>query len=164
MPKSSRSSSLFFSTEPIRAGTASASRCTRRRGGVGTTNTVMAMPTIASPTISQKMPSTAMKRATIGPATSAIMKEKPMEMPTIAIALVRFSSCVRSATSARITEPTAPAPCSTRPMMTPPIEVDIAATALPSANRSSPSTIMVLRPNLSDRRPKGICNRPWLRP
>ena len=53
------------------------------------------------------------------------MNEAPMVMPTIAIALVRFSSVVRSATSARMTEPTAPAPCSARPTMTPPIEVDM---------------------------------------
>ena len=87
-----------------------------------------------------------------------------MVMPTMAIALVRFSSVVRSATSARITEPTAPAPCSARPKMTPPIEVDIAATALPMPNRISPKTIMGLRPNRSDSRPKGICNSPWRQP
>ena len=61
-----------------------------------------------------------------------------MVMPTSAIALVRFSSAVRSATSARITEPTAPAPCSARPMMTPSIEVESAATALPAANTIKP--------------------------
>ena len=87
-----------------------------------------------------------------------------MVMPTMAIALVRFSSVVRSATSARITEPTAPAPCSTRPKMTPPIEVESAATALPIANRISPTTIIGLRPNRSDNRPKGICSSPWLSP
>ncbi len=87
-----------------------------------------------------------------------------MVMPTVAIALVRLSSLVRSATSARITEPTAPAPCSTRPKMTPPIEVDSAATALPIANNISPTTIIGLRPKRSDNRPKGICNSPWLNP
>ena len=83
-----------------------------------------------------------------------------MVMPTMAIALVRFSSLVRSATSARITEPTAPAPCSTRPTMTPPIEVESAATALPIAKTISPTTIIGLRPNLSDSRPNGICKSP----
>ena len=92
----------------------------------------------ASTTISQKMPATPTKLATIGPATSATMKDPPMVMPTSAIALVRFSSAVRSATSARMTEPTAPAPCSARPTMTPSIEVDSAATALPIANRIRP--------------------------
>ena len=122
------------------------------------------MPTKASPTISQKMPLTPMKLARIGPATSATMNEVPMVTPTMAIALVRFSSTVRSATSARITEPTAPAPCSTRPKMTPPIELELAATALPIPNRISPMTIIGLRPNRSDNRPKGICSSPWLRP
>ena len=164
MPKSSRSNSPLRSTAPIIPGTVSASRCTRTRRGVGTTNWVMAMPTSASPTISQKMPATPMKRATIGPAMIATMKEAPIEMPTVAMALVRCSSRVRSATSARITEPTAPEPCSARPMMTPPIEVDIAATALPSANSSSPNTIITLRPTRSDNSPNGICSRPWLRP
>ena len=105
-----------------------------------------------------------MKVATIGPATSAIMNDAPMVMPTIAMALVRFSSLVRSATSARITEPMAPAPCSARPAMTPPIEVEAAATALPMANRMRPKTIMTLRPNLSDNRPKGICSSPCVSP
>ena len=58
-----------------------------------------------------------------------------MVMPTMAIAAVRLSSLVRSATSARITAPTAPAPCSARPTMTPSIEVEIAATALPIAEQ-----------------------------
>ena len=110
MPKSSRNSSLLRNTEPIMAGTASASRCTRTWRGFGTTNWVIAIPSSANPTISQKMPPTPTKFAMIGPATSAIMKEAPMVIPTTAIAFVRFSSAVRSATSARITEPTAPAP------------------------------------------------------
>ena len=164
IPKSSRSNSLCRSTEPIIAGTVSASRCTRSCGGFGTTNWVMAMPVTARTTISQKMPPTPMKVALIGPATIATMKEAPMLMPTVAMALVRFSSVVRSATSARITEPTAPAPCSARPKMTPPIEVDIAATALPMPNRIRPKTIIGLRPNLSDKRPKGICKSPCVRP
>ncbi len=109
MPKFSRSNSLLRSTDPIMPGTVSASRCRRATRGVGTTNSVMAMPASASTTISQKMPRTPMKVAAIGPATNATMKEAPMVMPTIAIALVRLSSVVRSATSARITEPTAPA-------------------------------------------------------
>src|SRR6185503_3232903 len=128
------------------------------------TNSGMAMPAMASATISQKMPRTPTTAATSGPATSAIMNDAPMVMPTVASALVRFSSVVRSATSARITEPTAPAPWSARPTMTPPIEVDMAATALPSANRTRPATIITLRPTRSDKRPKGIWRRPWVRP
>ena len=58
----------------------------------------------------------------------------------------------------------APEPCSARPMMTPLIEVETAATALPIPNRISPMTIMTLRPTLSDNRPKGICSSPWLSP
>ena len=98
MPISSRSSSLLRSTEPIKPGTVSASRWKLSRRGLGTTNCVIAMPTAASATISQKMPATPMKCAAIGPATSATMKEAPMVMPTMAMALVRFSSAVRSAT------------------------------------------------------------------
>ena len=118
----------------------------------------------ASATISQNMPATPMKWAAIGPATSAIMNDAPMVTPTNAIALVRLSSAVRSATSARMTEPTAPAPCSARPTMTPSIEVESAATALPAANRISPSTIITLRPILSERRPNGIWRSPWVSP
>ena len=124
MPMSSRSSSLSRKTAPIIAGTASASRWTRTRRGLGTTSSVIAMPTSAKATISQKMPGTPTKCATIGPSTSAIMKDPPMVIPTNAIALVRFSSLVRSATSARMTEPTAPPPCSARPTITPPIDDD----------------------------------------
>ena len=164
MPKSSRNSSLSRNTAPIIAGTASASRCTRTRRGFGTTNSVIAIPRSANPTISQKMPGTPTKFATIGPATSAIMNEAPIVTPTIAIALVRFSSLVRSATSARMTEPTAPEPWRARPMMTPPIELESAATALPIPNRINPKTIMTLRPRRSDNRPKGICKSPWLSP
>ncbi len=112
------------------------------------------MPASASPTMSQKIPLTPMNAAAIGPATSAIMKEAPIVIPIIAIALVRFSSRVRSATSARITEPTAPAPCNARPMITPPIDVEFAATALPIPNRASPKTIMALRPNSVGQQPE----------
>ena len=87
-----------------------------------------------------------------------------MVMPTIAIALVRFSSLVRSATSASTTEPTAPPPCTARPMMTPSIEVETAATALPMPNTTSPNAIMTLRPTRSESKPNGICNSPWLSP
>ena len=146
------------------AGTASASRCTRRLCGSGTTNWVMAMASSARKTISQKMPCTPVKLATIGPATRATMNERPMVTPTMAIALVRFSSLVRSATSARITEPAAPDPCSSRPRITPSIEVETAATALPIAKSASPVTIKTLRPILSERTPKGICRSAWLRP
>ena len=100
----------------------------------------------------------------MGPVTSAIMNEEPMVTPTIAIALVRFCSEVRSATVARITEPTAPAPCKARPAITPSIEPETAATALPAPKITSPDTIMILRPILSDSMPKGICKSPWLRP
>ena len=88
------------------------------------------------------------------------MNATPIVTPTIAIAFVRLSSLVRSATNARITEPTAPEPCTTRPMITPSMEVEDAATALPIAKSKSPNIIMVLRPILSDRMPKGICSRP----
>ncbi len=124
MPRSSLSSAGLRSTEPKNAGTVSASRCRLSRLGVGTTNKVTAMPNAARTTISQKMPGTPITLAAIGPATSAIRNDAPIVMPTTAIALVRLFSDVRSATMARITAPTAPAPCSARPTITPLIEVE----------------------------------------
>ncbi len=164
MPKSRRSSSRSRSTRPSMAGTVSASRWTVTRRTVGTTHRVTAMPRAARPTISQKMPDTPTHPATMGPITSAIMNDRPMVMPTVAMALVRLSSRVRSATMARITEPTAPVPWITRPTMTPSMEVESAAIALPSANRARPIITITLRPMRSDRRPKGICRSPWLSP
>ena len=160
MPKSSRSSSVFFKIDPSMAGTVSVSRCTRKYVGRGTTNPVIAMPSNARPTMSQKMPETPTMPARTGPATKATMKDVPIVIPTIAIALVRLSSVVRSATNAKITDPIAPAPCSTRPTMTPSIDLDTAATALPTPNTNNPKMIIGLRPILSDRSPKGICNSP----
>ena len=108
----------------------------------------MAVPSNARPTMNQKMPDTPTKPARIGPATNATMNDAPMVMPTMAIAWVRLSSVVRSATNANITAPTAPAPCSTRPTMTPSIEVDTAATALPIPNMINPRTIISFAPDL----------------
>ena len=79
-----------------------------------------------------------------------------MVAPTTAIARVRTSSRVRSATIARIDEPTAPAPCRTRPSSTPSIEVASAATTLPRANSARPAEITRLRPKRSERSPSGI--------
>ncbi len=83
-----------------------------------------------------------------------------MVIPTTAIARVRTSSRVRSATMARIVEPTAPAPCRMRPSSTPSIEVASAATTLPTPNSARPAGDHHLRPMRSERSPSGICSRP----
>ena len=87
-----------------------------------------------------------------------------MVMPTMAIALVRFSSVVRSATSARITEPTAPAPCSTRPKMTPPIEVESAATALPMREQDEADDDHRLAPEPVGQQTEGDLQQPLAQP
>ena len=122
MPKSRRRSSLFFRIRSHHGRNRSASRCTLWRRGLGTNNSGYGG---AEQRQADHEPEDARdpdEAREDGPATSATMNDVPMVMPTIAIALVRLSSVVRSATSANITAPTAPAPCSTRPTMTPSIE------------------------------------------
>ncbi len=48
--------------------------------------------------------------------------------------------------------------------MTPLMEAERAATALPIPKSVNPKTIKALRPILSESTPKGICKIPWLRP
>ena len=66
-----------------------------------------------------KIPGTPIHLSSTGPITRARAKLSPMVAPIEAMALVRCSSRVRSASSAETTAETAPAPCITRPMMTP---------------------------------------------
>ncbi len=61
-----------------------------------------------------------------------------MLMPIIAIALVRCCSRVRSESSAITAAEIAPAPCRTRPAITPQMESALAARAAPAAKISSP--------------------------
>ena len=77
----------------------------------------------------------------------------PILPPTMAIALVRFSSAVRSAMKAMTADDTAPIPWMTRPTMIHVMSCAIAATKLPSAKMSSPVAMTGLRPILSEAHP-----------
>ncbi|MOA34737.1 hypothetical protein D3C78_1561340 [compost metagenome] len=87
-----------------------------------------------------------------------------MLMPIIAIALVRCCSRVRSDSIAITAAEIAPAPCSTRPAITPQMVSAFAASAAPAAKISRPTTITGRRPMRSERVPKGICRMAWVRP
>ena len=64
-----------------------------------------------------KIPSMPITRYRPGAATSEIANASPIDAPMIAIALVRCSSRVRSATNATTAAEMAPAPCRARPAM-----------------------------------------------
>ena len=83
-------------------------------------------------------------------------KATPILAPTAAIALVRFSSVVRSDKSAIMVLATAPVPCSARPAIKPHMESAIAATILPAMKSSIPPIMTGFRPILSDKKPRGI--------
>ncbi|MNW20167.1 hypothetical protein D3C71_2204410 [compost metagenome] len=61
-----------------------------------------------------------------------------MLMPIMAMALVRCCSRVRSESNAITAAEMAPAPCSTRPAITPQMESALAARAAPAAKISRP--------------------------
>ena len=61
-----------------------------------------------------------------------------MVPPMVAMALVRFSSLVKSANKAVTAAETAPAPCMARPNITPSIFIANAATMLPIAKIAKP--------------------------
>ena len=90
-----------------------------------------------------------MRAATAGAATSDSANIRPMLAPTSAMALVRTSSRVWSASSAVTAADTAPAPCSERPTISQVRSPAAAATKLPAANTARPATITRLRPNRS---------------
>ena len=91
-------------------------------------------------------------------------KDKPIIIPIDAIAFVRFSSQVKSATNAKQVLPIAPEPCIALPAITPQIEVDNAATILPNTNNSSPMAITGFRPIRSDKAPKGNWKQACVKP
>ena len=73
--------------------------------------------------------------------------------PMSAMALLRFSSRVESATSALMAAETAPAPCSARPRASIATVSAMAASTLPAAITSNPTVMTCLRPNRSDAAP-----------
>lgn len=96
------------------------------------------------------------KRVKSGPMTMAMEKAKPMVMPEMAMALVRFSSRVKSAIKASSVLPMAPAPCSARPIIMSVIECERPAIKLPKVKMSNPKTMTGFRPRRSESVPKGI--------
>jgi hypothetical protein len=122
------------------------------------------MAPAASAAVIQNNPDTPISAARGAPATSETTKEPPMHMPITVIARVRSSSRVASASSAVSAAAIAPAPCSARPAMTPPMVVLVAATTLPQAKIARPMTMTGTRPYRSDSRPNGICSSAWVSP
>ena len=114
--------------------------------------------------ITRKMPETPIAASSGGAMTSAPTKDSPMLMPTTAIARVRTSGRVRSASSAVTAADIAPAPCSARATASPRTLSDSAPASDPMANRMSPTAITGLRPKRSDQRPNGICSMACVMP
>ena len=90
-----------------------------------------------------------------GATTSDRANIRPMLAPTRAIALVRTSSRVWSASKAVTAADTAPAPCKERPAISQPRVCAPAAMKLPAANTSRPKMITRLRPSRSEAMPIG---------
>ena len=122
------------------------------------------MPASDSAQVSQNSPPRPITAASGGAATSDSANIAAMLMPTSAMPLVRTSSRVWSASSAVTAADTAPAPWMARPMMSICTLPASAATALPRANTSSPTTMTFLRPTRSDASPSGICITACVRP
>ena len=156
MPQLRRSSSVLRRVCKTKAGLITISRWARRSVGDGTANTTITAPTQANPADNINTPANPVAAARAGPKIIASEKDKPMEAPMAAIALVRFSSEVRSATMAIIALAMAPLPCKARPSTKPSMVVAWAATTLPSAKIAKPAKIIGLRPTTSDNRPSGI--------
>ena len=86
-----------------------------RAGSGGTTQSTTAMPASARAQVRPKMPGSPPQAASRGLSTRASANMRPMLPPTMAMALVRTLSRVRSASSAVTAAETAPAPCRPRP-------------------------------------------------
>ena len=135
-----------------------------RAGSGGTTQSTTAMPASARAQVRPKMPGSPPQAASRGLSTRASANMRPMLPPTMAMALVRTLSRVRSASSAVTAAETAPAPCRPRPHIRPSSESAVAASRLPAAKTSSPATMTRLRPKRSEARPRGSWNTAWVSP
>ena len=80
------------------------------------------MPTHANAAVTQKIKSIPPTPTNKGPNIIAIAKDTPIDAPIVAIALVRDSSLVKSATNAITALAIAPLPCIARPIINPVIE------------------------------------------
>ena len=133
-------------------------------GSGGVHHTTTAMHTSASAPVTENRPPRPMRAASNGEATRDSANIRPMLAPTIAIALVRTSSRVWSASSAVTAADTAPAPCNARPAISQPSVGAAEAMKLPAAKTSRPAMITRLRPNRSEASPNGICRMACVRP
>ena len=96
------------------------------------------------------------RRSRIGAMINATTNDSPMLMPMKAIARVRTSLRVRSATSAVTAADTAPAPCTARARASIATECARARRCSePAAKSNNPIVISGLRPMRSDQRPNG---------
>ena len=138
MPKFSCISRRFFSTSLMREGWVSASWRSLLTVGLGVTSATTATAARHRKPVSANRPGTPTKRVSTGPSTMLAAKVRPMVSPTEAIARVRTSSRVRSASSAVTAALTAPAPCTARPIISRVTLSAIADRKLPSANTASP--------------------------
>ena len=87
-----------------------------------------------------------------------------MDPPTMAIARVRTSGRVASASHAVTAAEIAPAPWIARPSVIHVRSVESAQTTLPATKSSRPAITTGRRPNRSEASPKGICMNAWVRP
>ena len=135
-----------------------------RGGSAGTAKPSSARPLIAITSISVKMPGTPIAASSTGASTSASTNDRPMLAPITAMARVRTSGRVRSASSADTAAETAPAPCTQRAMASMVTVCASAPISDPAANSASPTAMTGLRPKRSDQRPNGICSSACVRP
>ena len=110
VPKFKRSNCLSRSTSFILPGAVCASEWNWLCDGFGTAYFTTTIAKIDSTPVIQKIPGTPINSFNKGAATSEIANVKPMVAPIIAMAFVRCSSRVESATSAVTTAEIAPAP------------------------------------------------------
>ena len=154
----------------IRSAWASTSRSRPRpspvtgSGAGGAPQMTTPTPMMASTPVSQNSPDKPIQAVSKGETTKDSANIKPMLPPTKAMALVRTSSRVRSASKAVTAADTAPAPCRLRPISKPVRSVAAAAQKLPKAKMTKPSTMTRLRPKRSEAMPNGSCKRPCVRP
>ncbi len=96
------------------------------------------MPLSAIAPVARNSPDRPNALVRMGPTTIAMANDTPIVIPIIAMALVRCCSRVRSDSKAITAAEIAPAPWRIRPAITPQIDVDCAASTLPSANTTNP--------------------------
>ena len=159
-PTSSRSKAGWLST----SARLPRGRFTCCAGSGGTHQITTAMPASASDPVKANSPPRPTCAASSGASTRDSANIRAMLAPTSAMALVRTSSRVVSASKAVTAAEMAPAPCSERPKISQVRSGAQVATKLPSANTSRPNTMTFLRPSQSEAMPKGICKMPWVRP